>query len=420
MARNNNNSGQGGGNAGVVTDPSQNLTSHYFVHPSDGPNTVTVTPVLNGSNYHVWARSMRRALGSKNKFRFVDGSIDPPSIMDPTYTAWERCNLLIHLWIMNSVSETIAPSIVFIENAIDVWRDLKDRFSQGDLICISELQLEIHALKQGSKPVTEFFTELKSLWEELEAYRPVPSCACPVRCQCASMRNARVYHQQDYVIRFLTGLNDHFSVVKSQILLMDPLPSINRVFSMVIQHERQNIQIVSDDSFVNAVDRRFGQGRGRGGYNQNFDGRNSSKICSFCGKTGHTVDVCYRKHGYPPNYFQKNSSVASSSANESYEQKDESSVADKEPKANLPTFTTEQYEKLLALIQGNGQSQHAMLTTQGSSSTQHRHTPAEDFKSGIAFTFSCHNSGINGSWIIDSGASDHICSSLYWFQHYRN
>lgn len=36
----------------------------------------------------------------------------------------------------------------------------------------------------------------------------------------------------------------------------------------------------------------------------------------------------------------------------------------------------------------------------------------------MVFTFSCHNSGVNGSWIIDSRASDHICSSLHWFQHY--
>ena len=49
----------------------------------------------------------------------------------------------------------------------------------------------------------------------------------------------RSYQEQDYVIRFLKGLNGDFSTVKSQILLMDPFPTINRVFSFVIQHERQ-------------------------------------------------------------------------------------------------------------------------------------------------------------------------------------
>ncbi|MCI40253.1 receptor-like serine/threonine kinase, partial [Trifolium medium] len=47
----------------------------YHVHPSDGPSSVSITPVLTHSNHHAWARSMRRALGGKNKFDFVDGTI---------------------------------------------------------------------------------------------------------------------------------------------------------------------------------------------------------------------------------------------------------------------------------------------------------------------------------------------------------
>lgn len=40
--------------------------------------------------------------------------------------AWNRCNMLVHFWLFNSVSELIAQSIVFMENAIDVWNDLKE------------------------------------------------------------------------------------------------------------------------------------------------------------------------------------------------------------------------------------------------------------------------------------------------------
>ncbi|MCH83064.1 retrovirus-related pol polyprotein from transposon TNT 1-94 [Trifolium medium] len=56
-------------NAGGATttalypDPSNNPGDVYYVHPSDGPNSITVKPVLNHSNYQVWARSMRRVLG---------------------------------------------------------------------------------------------------------------------------------------------------------------------------------------------------------------------------------------------------------------------------------------------------------------------------------------------------------------------
>jgi hypothetical protein len=64
---------------------------------------------------------MRRALGAKLKFEFLDGSIPvPASAFDPSFRAWSRCNMLIHSWLMNSVDPSIAQSIVFIENAVDV------------------------------------------------------------------------------------------------------------------------------------------------------------------------------------------------------------------------------------------------------------------------------------------------------------
>ena len=35
------------------------------------------------------------------------------------------------------------------------------------------------------------------------------------------------------------GLNDSYSQIKGQILLMEPLPSINKAYSLLIQEERQ-------------------------------------------------------------------------------------------------------------------------------------------------------------------------------------
>ena len=35
------------------------------------------------------------------------------------------------------------------------------------------------------------------------------------------------------------GVNDSYAQVRAQILLMDPLPSINKVYSLLIQEERR-------------------------------------------------------------------------------------------------------------------------------------------------------------------------------------
>ena len=39
-------------------------------------------------------------------------------------------------------------------------------------------------------------------------------------------------------MQFLNGLNDSYSQVITQILMMEPIPSIDKAFSLVIQEER--------------------------------------------------------------------------------------------------------------------------------------------------------------------------------------
>ncbi|CAJ2652940.1 unnamed protein product [Trifolium pratense] len=315
-----------------ATDPVLDNSSPYFVHPGDGPSSVVVTPLLTGSNYQSWARSMKRALGAKMKLEFVDGSLpQPEDDFDPAFRAWHRCNQLVSSWILNSISPSIAQSVVFLENAIDIWNDLRERFSQGDLIRISELQQEIHALRQENRSVIDFYSELRVLWEELELYLPFPTCTCRQRCACEAMRSARRNHTLLQTIRFITGLNDHFSTVKSQILLLDPLPPINKVFHMVIQHERQGNFTEPDESkiLVNAARS-----------NKPTSGSKPPRNCTFCGKDNHFVENCFKKNGVPPHMKKY------ASANAATEGASSEPIA-----ATPPSISQEQYDKLMSLLQ---------------------------------------------------------------------
>ena len=73
--------------------------------------------------------------------------------------------------------------------------------------------------------------ELKVLWEELEFLRPIPSCTCETRCSCDVTKIITSYRDSEHV----------YTNVKTQILLMDPLSTIIRVFSPVQQQEHQLI-----------------------------------------------------------------------------------------------------------------------------------------------------------------------------------
>ncbi|WVY91087.1 hypothetical protein V8G54_036601 [Vigna mungo] len=125
-----------------------NPSNPFFIHPSEGPSSVSITPVLDGTNYRSWSRAIRMALISKNKMVFLLGTIPVPKVEEPLYYAWERCNTLVMYWLLNSVTPSIAQSVIFLECAIDIWNDLRESFSQGDLLRIAALQEEIYGLSQ--------------------------------------------------------------------------------------------------------------------------------------------------------------------------------------------------------------------------------------------------------------------------------
>lgn len=119
--------------------------------------------------------------------------------------------------------------------------------------------------------------------------------------------------ESEFVMIFLMGLNDSYSSVRAQILLMNPIPNITKVFSLIIQEERQRIAgnsippTSSDQITLLAAEASKKQ-------NNNCFRRNENQrpVCSHCNIKGHTVDKCYKLHRYPPGYKFRNSEASNS------------------------------------------------------------------------------------------------------------
>jgi hypothetical protein len=101
------------------------------------------------------------------------------------------------------------------------------------------LKQAIPSLKQESLSVSDYFTHLKGLWDEFLNYRPIPSFTFGAKCVCGLSKTLIEYQHYDYVHSFLMGLNESYAAVRGQILLMEPLPGINKVFSLIQNHEKQ-------------------------------------------------------------------------------------------------------------------------------------------------------------------------------------
>ncbi|XP_019172093.1 PREDICTED: uncharacterized protein LOC109167527 [Ipomoea nil] len=256
-------------------------------------------------------RAMEMSLRSKNKMVFVDGTMEIPSRTDVRYFYWDQCNTMVLSRILRAVSPTIGRSVLWINTAEGIWKDLKKRFSQQDVFRIAEIQAEIYQIKQGNSSVNDYITHLKLLWDELSVLRPTPSCECSPRCECGRKlaEKSRVYLENDMLSAFLIGLNENFSNTKRQIMLMKPLPDVGEAFAMVSQQERQ----VTDEqgnlgeslSRASAFFTKYENSSKR-----SFSGQKQKPVCSYCGYTGHTIDKCYKKHGYPPGWKRNKNSGA--------------------------------------------------------------------------------------------------------------
>ncbi|GMI95679.1 hypothetical protein HRI_003237200 [Hibiscus trionum] len=76
---------------------------------------------------------------------------------------------------------------------------------------------------------------------------------------------------------------------------MDPLPSITKVFSLIIQEENQRV-IKIDTPVPEAT---FAV---RSNITSGYSQKKSRPQCSHCNLMGHTKEKCYKLHGFPPGY----------------------------------------------------------------------------------------------------------------------
>ena len=136
-----------------------------FLHHAKNPSLVLVTqPLTGGENYSAWAQVVKKALLTKNKLGFIDGTltISSPLVSTPSAVqAWIRCNNMVGTWLTNSISPKLQASIIYEDTALEIWNDLKNHFTQTNGPRIFNLQKEIAKLRQGEMSVTDFFTQLK-------------------------------------------------------------------------------------------------------------------------------------------------------------------------------------------------------------------------------------------------------------------
>ena len=129
---------------------------------------------------------------------------------------------------------------------------------------------------------------------------------------------------------------------------MDPLPFVNKAHSLFILEEMQRS--------VHNVARVESTALATKNSGTNFKSKDRP-LCTHCGKLGHTMDKCYKLHGFPPGFKFKNNKNATAyqvSTNlELFQGNTSNGITDLVPSVSVsqaPAFTHDQYQQLLTLI----------------------------------------------------------------------
>ena len=205
------------------------------------------------------------------------------------------------------------------ENAQVLWNELKARFGQANALRLANLQDEIHACKQGQMTVTQYYTTIKGLWEEYGQFSPIVACTClPGNPNiCPAVLAFQTKQDTDYLIRFLRGLNNEYDTVKTQLLMMRPLPSITSAYDSALQHEEKlrGGAVINNDSVQSSV---FNVSQ------NNTSDQNKQVMavtgdrrlfCKYCRKDNHVVEDCLKLKNKKKREQEKKAGVYSSNLN---------------------------------------------------------------------------------------------------------
>ncbi|KAF7137202.1 hypothetical protein RHSIM_Rhsim07G0194300 [Rhododendron simsii] len=200
-------------------------------------------------------------------------------------------------------------------------------------------------------------------------------------------------------MEFLQGLHEHYSNLRSQILLMEPFLTAAKIYALVRQEEKQQEihsstpsttmpeaaalivnsvttngtenQSTPSQNHANLSTNSRGSGhhpnRSSNRYNGNPNQRNIGgdhrqtgkprMYCDYCDRNNHNQDTCYRLHGYPtdkPRGSSNSHRLSSSSSSGAPRSNDRAMVA-------APLITQDQYNNILAMLSSGSINSQANL-----------------------------------------------------------
>ncbi|XP_074270847.1 uncharacterized protein LOC141594753 [Silene latifolia] len=283
------------------------LDDPLFLSQTDQPSLILSSFLFDGSNFIQWPREIISALLSKNKVGFITGECSCPPATAKKHKSWIRCDIPVSRRIKNSIAKPLFNNLQYAASAQFLWSDILERYGQLNVLDLYALKKNLSNISQDTSSLLDYYGKIKNLWENINTMDPIPQCTCGAmkNCTCQLLKRLLDRKTQTKLIQLLMGLNSGLEQLQTHILTLDPLPPINKALGMLQKIERQKlINDVTSDVAVKSV--AYAAKKRTQSYSSKYEGSKKrvkddvfagpedGKYSEFCGRSGHTIDECWR------------------------------------------------------------------------------------------------------------------------------
>lgn len=111
-------------------------------------------------------------------------------------------------WLLNSIAKDLYDNFLYASSAHELWTVLQTRYGDNNGV-LFYLRKETCNIKQGNLTVSQYFTKIQHLQDELSSLKPFPSCSGE------TAKALKDYIMSMRLLRFLMGLNEIYEHVRS-------------------------------------------------------------------------------------------------------------------------------------------------------------------------------------------------------------
>ncbi|KAL6312307.1 hypothetical protein AAG906_004897 [Vitis piasezkii] len=200
---------------------------------------------------------------------------------------------MVMAWLIHSMEDNIAETYILFPMAKRIWDAVTLAYSDLENSSqMFELHNKARNLRQGEHDVTQYYTDLTKLWQELDLFNSLA---------WKDPDDSVLYQKMvksDRIYDFLAGLNKELDDVRGRLLRIKPLPQIEETFAEVRREECRQCVMLGGSTILTIETSALAT---RGSDNH-AKSRGNKKWCDHCQKPNHTKDTCWKLHGKPANW----------------------------------------------------------------------------------------------------------------------